>query len=283
MAKATSQSRQAARTKPQVQTPDEVTENETAISEVANEPRLAVAPAYRTFLEARRSLAQAFKDREYRDQEAYKDAERRYRACAEMMDTANRTREKAELDAADEYRDTVDKTIERATEFYREKTKQALAECRQTVMEAWKQSRESVSQPTPVCEEAIERAMKVREKTELDALSTFRQEVDRSVDRASQEYKDKLARALVDCKRNVADAWRISMEASARMTGVFEEDRTESSEERTLVSAQPATGFQLRAGIRRANGRLALIARRSARAVRTRFPAIVWRSHRASR
>jgi hypothetical protein len=67
--------------------------------------------------------------------------------------------------------------------------------------------------------------MKAREKVELDALDVYRQDVDKAVDRASQAYRDKMKQALAECKLKVMEAWRSSMETSARMTGVFEEER----------------------------------------------------------
>ena len=122
--------------------------------------KIALGPAYRTYLDGRKGLAQAFKEREYRDQEAYRDAERRYRLCQEAIEKAVQMREKAELDAADAHRVEVDKAIEKASQNYKDKTKLALSECKQRVMDAWKNSTETPEQMTSVCEEAIDKAMK---------------------------------------------------------------------------------------------------------------------------
>ena len=251
MAKATGQRKSTVTlAEPQCQSPDQVGETETMVTEGGDGHKAALAPAYRDYLEARKALALAFKDREYRDQEAYRDGERRYRLYAEAIDRALKAREKGELDASDEYKGTVDKAIDRAAQLYREKTKQAMAECRQTIMEVWKASREAADEPTAFCEEAVEKAMRAREKSELDALSVYRLEIDRAIDRASQEYKDKLGWALVDCRQKVSEAWHSSMETSAHMTGIFEEDRSTSTEEasaeRRPVHAGPRLGLRLR-------------------------------------
>ena len=136
----------------------------------------AIPPAYRSYLEARKGLAEAFKGRERQDQEAYRDAERRYQ----------------------------------------------------------------------LCEEAIEKAMKVREKAELDALDAYREAVGTAVDKASQVYKDKMKQARIECKQRVTDAWRSSMETSARMTGVFEEDRNMRKEEQSLEKRPQRERIQFR-------------------------------------
>ena len=60
-------------------------------------------------------------------------------------------------------------------------------------------------------------------------MDVYRQDVDKSVDKASLAYKDKMKQALAECKLRVIDAWKSSMETSARMTGVFEEERHPSS------------------------------------------------------
>ncbi len=257
MAKAVTQRKSAATlAKPQEPSSEQAGETASVATENAEGLRAALAPAYRNYLEARRTLALAFKDREYRDQEAYRDAERRYRVCAESIDGAMKAREKSELDASDEHRSNINKAVDRALQLYRDKTRQATFECRQTVMEAWKTSRESPDKTTAFCEEAIDKAMKAREKSELDALSAYRLEIDRAVDRAAQEYRDKLERAVADCRQRVSEAWRSSMESSAHMTGIFEEDRVAPVEESAGENRPPSFGLQVRAAARRAKTRI---------------------------
>ena len=127
---------------------------ETAIGD-CDQVKEGVRPAYSTYLEARKGLAEAFKQRVRQDQEAYREAEQRYQ----------------------------------------------------------------------LCEEAIEMAIKVREKAELDALDAYREDVDKAVNKASQAYKDKMKQARIECKQRVMDAWRDSIETSAQITGFFEQDR----------------------------------------------------------
>lgn len=209
--------------------------------------KTALLPAYRTYLEGRKALAQAFKEREQRDQEAYKDAERRYHACEQAIDRAIKTREQAESDASQAYKQELDKAVEKASQTYKERTKQALVECKQKVVEAWKTSTETSGDMTGVSEEQVDKAMKAREKAEVDALLAYRLEVDRAVDRTAQTYKDEVKQALDECRQSVVEAWKTSMEASARMTGVFEEDKGPVEDEQPAVSGTSAQTMQFRA------------------------------------
>ena len=95
-----------------------------------------VQPTYRTYVETRKALAEALKRRERRDKEAYREAEQRYQLCEEAIEMATRVREKAELDALDRYREDVDK----ASQAYKDKMKQARIECKQMVLDAWRDS-----------------------------------------------------------------------------------------------------------------------------------------------
>jgi hypothetical protein len=187
--------------------------------------RMALGSAYRAYLESRKTLALAFKDREMQDVEAYKDTERRYHQCKEACDLAVRNREKAELEAAEVFRMEVDKAIERANQVYRDRTRLALSECKQKVMDAWKDSAESGTDTMVVCEEAVEKAMKAREKTEMDALDAYRQDVDRAIERSSRYYGDSISRAMTECGQRVLDAWDQSMQNSASVAGVFDQDK----------------------------------------------------------
>ena len=186
--------------------------------------KIGLSPAYRTYLDARKSLAQAFKERERQDQEASRDAELRYQLCEEAINKAMKEREKAELDASDVYREDVDKAIDKASQTYKDTTKHALIECKQKIMDAWQSSMESSAEITDVCEEAIDKVMKEREKAELEALDVYRDDVDNAIEKASRTYKEKMKRALMECKQKVVDAWRGSMETSAKMTAVFEDN-----------------------------------------------------------
>jgi hypothetical protein len=208
--------------------------------------KTALLPAYRTYLDGRKGLAQAFREREQRDQEAYKDAERRYHLCEQAIDRAVKARERAELDASEAYKEELDKAVEKASQTYKEKTKQALIECKQKVVDAWKSSTETSGDMTGVSEEQVDKAMKAREKAEVDALLAYRLEVDRAVDRASQAYKDEVKLALEECRKSVMEAWRTSMEASARMTGVFEEDKSIEEDEQPAANSPSAQTMQLR-------------------------------------
>jgi hypothetical protein len=187
--------------------------------------RIALGSAYRGYLESRKTLALAFKDREMQDMEAYRDTERRYHQCREACSLAVKNREKVEIEAAEVFRAEVDKAIERANQVYRDRTRLALSECKQKVMDAWKESAESGTDTTVVCEEAVDKAMKARERTEMDALDAYRQDVDRAIERSSQYYRDSISRAMTECGHRVLDAWDQSMQNSASVAGIFDQDK----------------------------------------------------------
>jgi hypothetical protein len=202
--------------------------------------RIALGSAYRAYLESRKTLALAFKNREMQDLEAYKDTERRYHQCREARDMAVKNREKAEFEAAEVFRMEVDKAIERATQVYRDRTRLALSECKQKVMDAWKDSAESVTGTAVVCEEAVDKAMKVRERTEMDALDAYRKDVDRAIERSSQYYRDRVSRAMTECGQRVLDAWDRSMQNSASVAGIFDQDKA--LDARTMRERRDWTG-----------------------------------------
>jgi hypothetical protein len=244
----------------------QASEREETSNSSFNEDSSAIQPAYQAYLEGRKALAQAFRSRERHDQEAYREAERRYRLCEEAIDKAMTLREKAEQDASETYRDDVDKAVDKASQGYKDETKRALIECKQRVMDAWRSSMETPSQMTDVCEEAVEKTMKDREKAELRALESYREEVDRAVEKASHAYKSRIKQALVDCRLRVMDAWEISTETSAKMTGVFEGRYTRSQEqppERRPDHQQPGVG----AAVQRASRSFASAVQRSMRAL----------------
>jgi hypothetical protein len=109
-----------------------------------------IRPAYYAYLEARRGLEKAFEGREHEDDEAYKDAQRRYQLCEEAMERAMKEREKAERDALDIYRETVDKAVKNASYAYRERMKQALSECEHKMEQVWRTSWETSAEMTKV-------------------------------------------------------------------------------------------------------------------------------------
>jgi len=191
----------------------------------SGEVRNTLGTAYQTYLEGRKNLAQAFKERGQHDQEAYRGAEQRYQLCQETIEKAMKVRERAELYASDVYREDVAKAIDNASRSYNDKTKQLLIECKQKVMEAWRSSTETSAPTASVCEEAVEKAMKTREKAELDALDVYKEDVDKAIERASRTYKDSLKQALAECMQTVMSTWVKSMDNSVQMTGVFTEDR----------------------------------------------------------
>jgi hypothetical protein len=165
-----------------------------------------VQPAYRTYLEARKVLAEAFRHREYLDQEACREAERQYQLTKEAIEMAIKVRERAEHDALVAYTEKVDKAVNKVSQIYKE---------------------------------AIEMAIKVREKAEHDALAAYTEELDKAVSEASQAYKDEMEQAIMECKQRVMDAWRGSIETSTKITGVFEQDRNMNTS-----PAQPLSLFE---------------------------------------
>lgn len=180
--------------KAQEQNPVETAELAETVTADGGETKTAVKPAYRNYLEARKGLAEAFRGRSLRDQEACKDAERRYQ----------------------------------------------------------------------LCEEAIEKAMKVREKAELDALEAYREELNKAVEKASQEYKGRMKQALIECKQHVLEAWKSSMENSTRMKGIFEEERNIKKEEQSGEPKTEHKNSQIQGAIQRLNKGLQSIVQRTA-------------------
>ena len=102
-------------------------ELEEPVIDGSGEIKTALGPTYQAYLEARKSLARAFRGRELRDQEAYRDAERRYELCDEAIEKAMGIRENAEQDASNTYREDVDKIVDKASRAYKDRTKQAFS------------------------------------------------------------------------------------------------------------------------------------------------------------
>jgi hypothetical protein len=147
----TAQSKRAV-TKDREQTTVQAADTTGIATNQLDEVDTGISPAYRTYLEAQKHLAKAFKGRERLYQEAYNDAESRYKLCEEAMEKAVKEREKAERDAMDMYRETVDKAIEKASGVYREKMKQALMECKQKIDDAWIAAQETSAEMTAIFE-----------------------------------------------------------------------------------------------------------------------------------
>jgi hypothetical protein len=212
-------------------------------------------------------LAQAFKEREFRDEEAFREGERRYQVCEQTIEKAMRAREKAEQDAAEAYREYVDKAVDKAAQAYKDKTSQALSECKHRMMDAWNHSTDASAEMNGVYEEEIEKATRTREKADLEALNAYRQDVDRAVEKASQVYVDRVMQALSDCRQRVTDAWKTSMEASVQMTGVFEEDRSIRKEDGDFEMRPEDSSPQLHETLSHLNRRVQSIARRAIKAL----------------
>jgi hypothetical protein len=106
-------------------------------------PRPGVKPAYLTYLSARKGLATAFRGRQLRDKEVYEDAQECYQAYQQAIDNAVQAREKAEREALGLYRGTVESAVEKASQEYRERMRQASVQCKKATDDAWKASMET--------------------------------------------------------------------------------------------------------------------------------------------
>ncbi len=73
-------------------------------------------------------------------------------------------------------------------------------------------------------QQAMDNAVKAKEKAEREALALYKAAVDTAVDKASQEYRERMRQASFQCKKAIDDAWRASMETSSTMAGIFEND-----------------------------------------------------------
>ncbi len=129
-----------------------------------------VQPAYVSYLHARKGVANAFRGRQREDDQAYEDSQRRYQ----------------------EYQDAMDE------------------------------------------------ALKARQKAEKEALELYRASVDSAVEKASGEYRSRMRQALVDCKTATDSAWKAAMVTSADMTGVFESDRLTRKDEESADGSRLA-------------------------------------------
>ena len=193
----------------------------------------SLQPAYHTYLEARKDLDESFKQRERRQQEAYRESEQRYQLSKEAIAMAIKVREKTEQDALIAYREELDKAVNKASHVHKEAIEIAIKvreKAEQDALVAYREELDkAVNKASQVYKEAVEMAIKVREKAEQDALVASTEEVDEAVDKASQVYKDKMKQAWIDCKQRVMDAWKDSIETSVQMAGVFEQDRNKNT------------------------------------------------------
>ena len=87
-------------------------------------------------------------------------------------------------------------------------------------------------------EEAIDKALKARQKAEREAADLYRAAVDSAVEKASGAYRNRMRQALAECKSATDSAWKASMGTSFSMTGVFESDRLVQKEEKPESSSR---------------------------------------------
>jgi hypothetical protein len=75
-----------------------------------------------------------------------------------------------------------------------------------------------------IYEKAMEKAVKDREKAEREALNIYLNTVDKALLHASEEFRDRMIQALRECRHKTEQAWQASIETSADMTYVFQND-----------------------------------------------------------
>lgn len=100
-------------------------------------PAPGVKPAYLTYLHARKGLATAFTGRQIRDKEALEEAQQCYESYQQAMDNAVKTKEKAEREALALYKAVVESAVDKASQEYRERMRQASAQCKKAIDDAW--------------------------------------------------------------------------------------------------------------------------------------------------
>jgi hypothetical protein len=103
-------------------------------------PNPGVQPAYLDYLQARKGLATAFRGRQLYDKQAYDDSQRCYQSYEQAIETAFKTRQKAEREALAIYRSAVDSAVEKAAQEYRERMRAASTQCKKTTDDSWKAS-----------------------------------------------------------------------------------------------------------------------------------------------
>ena len=108
-----------------------------------DEVQVRARMAYRSYREAQSDVANAYRERDRQDQEAFKEVEREaYKNYGKAIEKALRAREKAEQDADEGCK----RVKEKASQVYEEAIKQALTACKGTIDEGWKVSRETSEQ-----------------------------------------------------------------------------------------------------------------------------------------
>ena len=75
-----------------------------------------------------------------------------------------------------------------------------------------------------IYEEAMEKAVKAREKAEREALNIYLNTVDKALLQASEEFRERMMQALRECRHKTEQAWQSSIEISTDMTYVFQND-----------------------------------------------------------
>ena len=103
-------------------------------------PSPGVQPAYLDYLQARKGLATAFRGRQLYDKQAYDDSQRCYQSYEQAIENAFKTRQKAEREALAIYRSAIDTAVEKASQEYRERMREASVQCKRTTDDSWKAS-----------------------------------------------------------------------------------------------------------------------------------------------
>jgi hypothetical protein len=104
-----------------------------------------------------------------------------------------------------------------------------------------------------IYEEAMEKAVKAREKAEREALNIYLNSVDKALLQASEDFRDRMMQALRECRHNTEQAWQSSIETSTDMTYVFENDVR-------IPIAERQTDVYLKRNVNKSNARRKLLA-----------------------
>ena len=75
-------------------------------------------------------------------------------------------------------------------------------------------------------DEAMDKALKNREKAERDALIAYAETLARAEEQASEVYHQRMKQALKECQQAIAQAWKESTENSGDMANVFADDKS---------------------------------------------------------
>jgi len=97
-----------------------------------------------------------------------------------------------------------------------------------------------------IYEEAMEKAVKAREKAEREALNIYLNSVDRALLQASEEFRERMMQALRECRHKTEQAWQSSIETSTDMTYVFQNDVS-------ILPSENQTDVRLKKTVRKRN------------------------------